>query len=75
MKYFPRSVLLVVILAFEAAVMLWTRETMILLVLAGPAFMNLTVCSFAAVIFRELEKIPGAVPDSGDTSENSEEDH
>lgn len=72
MRYFLRSLLLVVIVAFEAAVMLWTRETMILLVLAGFAFMNLTVCSFAAVIFRELEKIPGTVPDSGDTVKNSE---
>lgn len=74
MRYFLRSLLLVVIVAFEAAVMLWTRETMILLVLAGPAFVNLTVCSFASVIFRELEKIPGTVPDSGDTAENSEEE-
>lgn len=74
MRYFLRSLLLAVIVAFEAAVMMWTRETMILLVLAGPAFVNLTVCSFASVIFRELEKIPGTVPDSEDTAENSEEE-
>ncbi|MCM1022912.1 MAG: DUF624 domain-containing protein [Prevotella sp.] len=65
MKYFLRSLLLLVILAFEAAVMLWSYKTMILFVIAGPAFMNLTVCSFALMIFRELEKIPGTVPDGG----------
>lgn len=63
MKYFLRSLLLVAILAFEAAVMLWSLQTMILLVLVGFAFMNLTVCSFALIIFRELEKIPGTVLD------------
>lgn len=73
MKYFLRSLLLVVILAFEAAVMLWTRETMILLVLVGPAFMNLTVCSFASVIFRELEKIPGTIPDKSEPAEAEDE--
>ncbi len=61
MKYFLRSLLLVVIVAFEATVMFWSRKTLILLVVAGPAFINLTVCSFASIIFRELEKIPGTV--------------
>lgn len=61
MKYFLRSLLLVVIVAFEATVMFWSRKTLILLVVAGPAFINLTVCSFASIIFRELEKMPGTV--------------
>lgn len=68
MKYFFRSLLLVIIVAFEAAVMLWNFKTMILILLIGPAFINLTICSFAIVIFRELEKIPGTV------AEKSEED-
>lgn len=69
MKYFLRSLLLVIIVAFEAAVMFWSRKTLILLVVAGPAFINLTVCSFALIIFRELEKIPGTVSGKEDVSD------
>lgn len=61
MKYFLRSVLLIIILAFEAAVMFWNTTTLILVILIGPAFMILTVSSFAMIIFRELEKVPGTV--------------
>ena len=61
MKYFLRSVLLILILVFEAAVMFWTPTTLILVVLIGPAFMILTVSSFAIIIFRDLEKNPGTV--------------
>ena len=80
MKYFLRSLLLVLLVAFELAVMFWTPETLILLVLVGPAFVMLTVSSFAMIIFRELEKIPGTVAESAETEstadsakENSEE--
>ena len=64
MKYFLRSLLLVLILAVEAAVMFWNTTTLILVFIIGPAFMILTVSSFAIVIFRELEKVPGTVAES-----------
>ena len=61
MKYFLRSLLLIIILAFEIAVMFWNTTTFILIILIGPAFTILTVSSFAMIIFRDLEKIPGTV--------------
>lgn len=62
MRYFLRSLLLVVIVAFELAVMLWTPKTMILLLIGGPAFVMLTVCSVAINIFRDIEeKTPESV--------------
>lgn len=64
MKYFLRSLLLVLLVAFEIAVMLWSLETLILIVIVGPAFVMLTVSSFAMIIFRELEKVPGTVAET-----------
>ena len=61
MKYFLRSLLLIIILAFEIAVMFWNTTTFILIILIGPAFTILTVSSFAIIIFRDLEKVPGTV--------------
>ncbi|MDE6710697.1 MAG: hypothetical protein K2J76_09450, partial [Oscillospiraceae bacterium] len=61
MKYFLRSLLLVLLIAFEIAIMFWNTATLILIVIAGPAFVMLTVSSFAMIIFRELEKVPGTV--------------
>lgn len=70
MKYFFRSLLLVVIVALEVVLMLWNYKTMILILLIGPAFVILTICSFAIVIFRELEKIPGTTGESSGTEGN-----
>ena len=64
MKYFLRSLLLVLLIAFEIAVMFWNLATLILIVIVGPAFVMLTVSSFAMIIFRELEKIPGTVAET-----------
>lgn len=64
MKYFLRSLLLVLLVAFEIAVMLWSLETLILIVIVGPAFAMLTVSSFAMIIFRKLEKVPGTVAET-----------
>ena len=64
MKYFLRSLLLVILIAFEIAVMFWNLATLILIVIVGPAFVMLTVSSFAMIIFRELEKVPGTVAES-----------
>ncbi len=70
MKYFLRSLLLVVLVAFEIAVMIWNKKTLILIVLVGPAFVMLTISGFAMKIFRDLEKIPGTVAEP--TAEISE---
>ena len=64
MKYFLRSLLLVILIAFEIAVMFWSLATLILILIVGPAFVMLTVSSFAMIIFRELEKVPGTVAES-----------
>ncbi|MDE7289984.1 MAG: YesL family protein [Oscillospiraceae bacterium] len=64
MKYFLRSLLLVILIAFEIAVMFWNLATLILIVIVGPAFVMLTISSFAMIIFRELEKVPGTVAES-----------
>ena len=64
MKYFLRSLLLVILIAFEIAVMFWNLATLILILIVGPAFVMLTVSSFAMIIFRELEKVPGTVAES-----------
>lgn len=72
MKYFLRSLLLVILVAFELAVMFWSLETLILLVLVGPAFVMLTVSSFAMIIFRELEKVPGTVAEAESTADVTE---
>lgn len=61
MKYFLRSLLLIIIMAFEIAVILWHTTTMFVGLLIGPVFIMFTVSGFAMGIFRELEKIPGTV--------------
>ncbi|MBQ3162370.1 MAG: YesL family protein [Oscillospiraceae bacterium] len=55
MRYFLRSALLVIIVAIELAAMLWSPKTMILILICGPAFVMLTVCSVAINIFRDIE--------------------
>lgn len=70
MKYFLRSLLLVLLIAFEVAVMFWNLATLILIVIVGPAFVMLTVSSFAMIIFRELEKVPGTVAKPVSAEEN-----
>jgi len=72
MKFFLRTVVLIIIVAFETAVILWNFKTMILIIIAGPAFVILTICSFASAIFKELEKIPGTVSDKESTTEDEQ---
>ncbi len=75
MKYFLRSLLLIVLLALEIVIMFFNYTTMILIVLIGPAFAFLTVSTFAMAIFRDLEKVPGTVAENnGSGSENDEDD-
>ena len=73
MKYFLRSLLLVLLIAFEIAIMFWSIATLILIVIVGPAFVMLTVSSFAMIIFRELEKVPGTVAEPVSTETSAEE--
>lgn len=73
MKYFLRSLLLIFLIAIEAAVMFLTTTTMILIVIVGPAFVMLTISSFAMIIFRELEKIPGTVAEPVPAEPSAEE--
>lgn len=64
---------MVLLIAFEIAVMFWNLATLILIVIVGPAFVMLTVSSFAIIIFRELEKVPGTVAETDET-ESSKRD-
>lgn len=73
MRYFLRSVLLIILLAVEAAVMFLNSTTLILIVLIGPAFMMLTVSNFAMIIFRDLEKVPGTVAENGSALDGSQD--
>lgn len=73
MKYFLRSLLLALLIAFEIAIMFWNLATLILIVIVGPAFVMLTVSSFAMIIFRELEKVPGTVAEPVSAEASAEE--
>lgn len=76
MKYFLRSLLLVVIVAFELAAIFWNTKTVFVGLIFGGAFVMLTVSKFANDIFEKLEKIPGTVaeketsPEADTTSDN-----
>ncbi|MBQ7784332.1 MAG: YesL family protein [Oscillospiraceae bacterium] len=56
MKFFLCSLLLVLILAFELAVIFWNGTTLFVGMLMGPAFIMYTVSAFAIKIFHELDK-------------------
>lgn len=76
MKYFIRSLFLVVIIAFEIVLILWNNTTLFVGFLIGPVSIMLTISGFAINIFHELEKIPGTVRDSDNNiivDENEEE--
>ena len=61
MKFFLRSLLLLILVAFEAAVIMWNTTTLFVGLLIGPVFILFTISSFAIRIFRELEKTPGTI--------------
>lgn len=73
MKYFLRSLLLIFLAAFEIAVMIFNETTYILIVIVGPAFVMLTVSSFAMIIFRDIEKTPGSVAEPTVSEDGTEE--
>ncbi len=73
MKYFLRSLLLLFLSALEIVIMFFNYYTVIIVVIVGPAFLMLTVSTFAMVIFRDLEKIPGTVAENGSTESTAED--
>lgn len=73
MKYFLRSLLLLFLSALEIVIMFFNYYTVIIVVIVGPAFLMLTVSTFAMVIFRDLEKIPGTVAESENTEDAAED--
>ncbi|MBQ8569175.1 MAG: YesL family protein [Oscillospiraceae bacterium] len=61
MKYFVRTIVMLLIVAIELAVIFWNETSLFIGAIVGPAFIMFTVSVFAMKIFRELEKVPGAV--------------
>lgn len=61
MKFFVRTLTLIIALAIELAFFLWSVPTMLLGLLIGPACLMYTVAGYAHVFFREIEKEPGSV--------------
>ncbi len=61
LRYFGRTVLLLVVLAVELVLFFFTRWMIILFALIGPSCLFLTVSGFAMYIFGQLEKDPDTV--------------
>ena len=55
-RYFVRTLLLIILLVFEILICLWNEWTLIVAALIGPACIFLTISGFALRIFRELDK-------------------
>ena len=69
MRYFGRTIFLVVVLVIEYIIFFrFTKITLLIGILVGPATMILTVSGFAMYFFREIEKAGGA------TTRKTEED-
>jgi uncharacterized membrane protein YesL len=56
MRYFVRSIALLLILAVEAALIMWNFTTIFIGVLIGPAFMIYTVSGVAMAIFKLIDR-------------------
>lgn len=63
MRYFFRSILLIIVLAVELGLIFWNKTTMLLGALIGPAVFLYTISGMAIGIFRDLEKRPETVVD------------
>lgn len=74
-RYFVRTIALVVVLALEILLILYNYTTLFFGLLIGPACIMLTVSGFAIHFFREIEKEPGAVKESGKSEEADKEKH
>lgn len=63
-RYFLRTLLLIVVLGFEIVLFLFNSTTLFFGILIGPACLILTISGFALYFFRQIEKEPGAVSGS-----------
>ena len=63
-RYFVRTLLLVLLLVVEIFVIFWNSTTLFFGILIGPAAMIYTISGFARYFFQEIEKEPGAVSPS-----------
>lgn len=61
MKFFVRTLTLIIALAVEVVFFLWNPTTAFFGVLIGPACLMYTVAGYARIFFREIEKEPGSV--------------
>lgn len=61
MKYFVRTLTLLVAIAIQVALFCWNYVTMLIGFLVGPACIIYTIASYANIFFKELEQEPGAV--------------
>ncbi len=60
-RFFGRTVSLVLVLAVEIVIILWNSTTMFVGFLIGPACIMLTISGYAQYMFRTIEKEPGSV--------------
>lgn len=60
-RYFVRTLTLIVALAIEVAFFLWNSTTLFFGLLMGPACLIYTIASYAKIFFHEIEQEPGAV--------------
>ena len=58
-RYFPRTIGLLLVLAIELFVFLFNQTTLFFMVLIGPACIMYTISSFAMYIFRRIESDNG----------------
>ena len=72
MKFFIRTIVLIFIVAFEAAVFLWNTKTLFLGAVIGPASIIYTISAAALRIFKEIEKIPGSTVPNNDKTEETD---
>ena len=64
MKFFLRSLLLLIVIAAETAVFIWNTKTLIIGLLIGPVLVISTISWTANGIFAKLEKEPGSTDTS-----------
>ena len=60
-RYIGRTLLLAVLIALETGLFIWNIPLMAVGSLIAPSCIMLTISGFALKIFKELEKMPGAV--------------
>lgn len=56
MRYFPRTIGLVIVLAIEVLLFVFNNTTIFIMILIGPACIIYTISGFSMYIFRQIEK-------------------